>query len=145
MQCLAVYTIHASRIHQAGHVTDRCEGQKPVCRVYIPAACRKPPQVRGSTESSRGFTGAVIGQSLIKSRELKPTPIVTLHTVQRLRHLVFDKCHLYPTTLQTLGSVDKRPFQTGLDVIEHWSLRRPVDAWRPDGRGMGNHWRTSAA
>nr|WP_231748150.1 MULTISPECIES: DUF1349 domain-containing protein [unclassified Gluconobacter] len=27
------------------------------------------------------------------------------------------------------GSVDKRSSQTGLDVIQSWSLRRPVDAW----------------
>ncbi|MDG6094301.1 hypothetical protein LOC54_04115, partial [Acetobacter sp. AN02] len=30
-------------------------------------------------------------------------------------------------TKETLGSVDKRSSQTGLDVIQRWSLRRPVD------------------
>ncbi|GCE79010.1 hypothetical protein MSKU3_0485 [Komagataeibacter oboediens] len=37
-----------------------------------------------------------------------------------------------------LGSVGKRSFQTGLYVIQSWSLRRPVDAWRPVGRGVGD-------
>ena len=50
-----------------------------------------------------------------------------------------------PSRKSCLGSVDKRSFQTGLDVIQRWSLRRPVDAWRPDGRGMGDHWRPAAA
>ena len=44
-----------------------------------------------------------------------------------------------------LGFVDKRSSQTGLDVIQSWSLRRPMNAWRPDGRGMGDHWRPAAA
>lgn len=30
---------------------------------------------------------------------------------------------------RVLGSVDKRSSQTGLDVIQSWSLQRPVDAW----------------
>jgi hypothetical protein len=44
-----------------------------------------------------------------------------------------------------LGPVDKRSSETVEGVIQGWSLRRPVDAWRPDECGMGNHRRFAAA
>jgi hypothetical protein len=44
-----------------------------------------------------------------------------------------------------LGSVDKRAFQVVGDVIQSWSLRRPLNAWRPDGRRMGDYWQSAAA
>jgi hypothetical protein len=44
-----------------------------------------------------------------------------------------------------LGFADKRSFQVVGDVIQSGPLRRPVNAWRPDGRGMGNHGQSAAA
>lgn len=72
----------------------------------------------------------------------------TQEHAQKLRPLLEDSVQNHVTVIagySGLGSVDKRSFQTGLDVIQRWSLRRPVDAWRPDGRGMGDHWWPAAA
>lgn len=88
-----------------------------------------------------GLTAAEIGERLDIPRT---TAIRFLNTLCRHNYAVKagSSYYLGPAAL---GSVDKRSFQTGLDVIQRWPLRRPVNARRPDGRGMGDHWRPAAA